>query len=110
MRDYHLIGLGNSLVDLFLDLTDAEFAQLQLERGTMRLVEKDEQRHLLDRFHKNHDLRLVSGGSVANSVIALSSLGGKGAFIGCVADDRYGLHYANEFTELVETTRNAIDM
>jgi sugar/nucleoside kinase (ribokinase family) len=100
MRDYHLIGLGNSLVDLFLDLTDDEFAQLDLERGTMRLVEKDEQQKLLDRFHKNHDLRLVSGGSVANSVIALSSLGGTGAFIGCVGDDRYGLHYANEFTEL----------
>src|SRR5262249_49152126 len=44
--------------------------------------------------------RLVSGGSVANSVIACSQLGGRGAFIGCVGDDRYGLHYATEFEEL----------
>ncbi|HJZ53718.1 MAG TPA: adenosine kinase, partial [Gemmataceae bacterium] len=47
-----------------------------------------------------HDPRLVSGGSMANSVIACSQLGGKGAFIGCVGDDRYGLHYAGEFEEL----------
>jgi sugar/nucleoside kinase (ribokinase family) len=33
-------------------------------------------------------------------VIALSQLGGKAAFIGCVGDDRYGLHYQEEFTQL----------
>jgi sugar/nucleoside kinase (ribokinase family) len=101
MREYHVCGLGNSLVDIFLELSDAEFARLGFERGTMRLVDRDEQQKLLAAFHNaDHDLRLVSGGSVANSVIALSQLGGSGAFIGCVGDDRYGLHYANEFTEL----------
>lgn len=101
MREYHVCGLGNALVDIFLELSDAEFAGLGFERGTMRLVEKEEQKELLARFHNwNHDLRLVSGGSVANSVIALSQLGGSGAFIGCVGDDRYGLHYAAEFAEL----------
>ncbi len=33
-------------------------------------------------------------------MIALSQLGGKGAFIGCVGDDRYGLHYEEEFAQL----------
>lgn len=100
-KDYHLCGLGNAIVDVFLDLTDAEFAPLGFERGTMRLVDKAEQHALFAKFHDaNHDLPLVSGGSVANSVIALSQLGGKGAFIGCVGDDRYGLHYASEFEKL----------
>src|SRR5207253_3165253 len=44
--------------------------------------------------------KLVSGGSVANSVIAFSQLGGDAAFIGCVGDDRYGLFYTSEFEEL----------
>src|SRR5262245_6877372 len=65
----------------------------------MRLVELDEQKKLLDRF-KVLEPRLVSGGSVANSVIAFSQLGGQAAFIGCVGDDRYGLFYASEFEEL----------
>jgi sugar/nucleoside kinase (ribokinase family) len=65
----------------------------------MRLTERDDQQTLLRAF-ADHEPRLVSGGSVANSVIACSQLGGKGAFIGCVGDDRYGLHYTEEFTEL----------
>lgn len=98
-REFHVCGLGNSLVDILLELTEEEFAGLEFERGTMRLVDPAEQRTLLNRFH-DHEPRLVSGGSVANSIIALSQLGGEGAFVGCVGDDRYGLHYHSEFEEL----------
>src|SRR5436190_14445214 len=99
MKPYHVCGLGNALVDILLELADSEFAPLEFERGTMRLVEHGEQTVLLHRFH-DKDPRLVSGGSVANSLIALSQLGGRGAFIGCVGDDRYGLFYTTEFDEL----------
>ncbi len=99
MKEFHLIGLGNSLVDILLELTDAEFDPLAFEKGTMRLTEHDDQQQLLKAFG-GHEARLVSGGSVANSVIACSQLGGRGAFVGCVGDDRYGLHYASEFAEL----------
>jgi sugar/nucleoside kinase (ribokinase family) len=99
MREFQLCGLGNAIVDIFLELSDAEFAALGFERGTMRLVELAEQKALLARFH-DREPRLVSGGSVANSVIAFSQLGGKAAFIGCVGDDRYGLFYETEFEEL----------
>ncbi len=89
------------MVDMFLEMNDQEFAGTGFEKGTMRLVEKEEQQQLLTRFHDTrHDLRLVSGGSVANSVIGLTQLGGRSAFIGCVGDDRYGLHYADEFEQL----------
>lgn len=101
MRRFSVCGLGNAIVDIFLEVDDDEFASLGFERGTMRLVDQAEQQSLFDRFHKSkRDLRLVSGGSVANSVIGLSQLGGRAAFIGCVGDDRYGLHYAEEFEQL----------
>ncbi|MCS7045724.1 MAG: adenosine kinase [Gemmataceae bacterium] len=99
MREFQLCGLGNAIVDIFVEVSDAEFATLGFERGSMRLVELAEQKLLLQRFH-DRDPRLVSGGSVANSVIAFSQLGGDAAFIGCVGDDRYGLFYASEFEEL----------
>jgi sugar/nucleoside kinase (ribokinase family) len=98
-REFDLIGLGNSLVDILLEVTDDEFAGLGFEKGTMRLVEPPGQTQLLGLF-RDHEPRLVSGGSVANSVIACSQLGGRGAFVGCVGDDRYGLHYVEEFGEL----------
>src|SRR4051812_47887296 len=99
MREYDVCGLGNALVDILVELDGAAFAALGFDRGTMRLVDHDEQANLLGRFH-GRDPRLVSGGSVANSTIAFSQLGGRGAFIGCVGDDRYGLFYATEFEEL----------
>lgn len=101
MKRYDICGLGNAIVDIFLQVQDDEFNALGYERGTMRLVELDDQKTLLNRFAKGtHELQLVSGGSVANSVIAASQLGAQGAFIGCVGDDRYGLHYAEEFQDL----------
>jgi len=99
MKEFKLCGLGNAVVDIFLEVSDSEFASLGFERGGMRLVELQEQKVLLDRYQK-HEPKLVSGGSVANSVIAFSQLGGQAAFIGCVGDDRYGLFYTSEFEEL----------
>ena len=99
MKEFKLCGLGNAIVDIFLELPDAEFESLGFERATMRLVELEEQKALLHRYQK-HEPKLVSGGSVANSVIAFSQLGGQAAFIGCVGDDRYGLFYTSEFEEL----------
>lgn len=99
MKDFQLFGLGNALVDIFVEVSEAEFATFGFERGSMRLVEHPEQKALLDRFH-SHEPRLVSGGSVANSTIAFSQLGGKAAFLGCVGDDRYGLFYKSEFDQL----------
>ncbi|MEO8260055.1 MAG: adenosine kinase [Acidobacteriota bacterium] len=99
MKPFQLCGLGNAIVDIFVEISDAEFATLGFERGGMVLVDLPAQQVLLDRYQKDEP-RLASGGSVANSIIAFSQLGGQGAFIGCVGDDRYGLFYAREFEQL----------
>jgi sugar/nucleoside kinase (ribokinase family) len=99
MKAFQLYGLGNALVDIFIEVSDAEFAALGFERGSMRLTEPAEQKALLEQF-ADREPRLVSGGSVANSTIAFAQLGGQAAFLGCVGDDRYGLFYETEFAEL----------
>jgi sugar/nucleoside kinase (ribokinase family) len=99
LKRHHLCGMGNAIVDLFVEVPEAEFETLGFERGTMRLVDADEQRALLDRF-ADSDPRLVSGGSVGNSTIAFAQLGGKAAYLGCVGDDKYGFHYQSEFQQL----------
>lgn len=108
-KSFHVCGLGNAIVDIFLEVSDSDFNSLGFERGTMRLVDQADQQQLLARFHDgNHDLRLVSGGSVANSIIGAQQLGGKCAFTGCVGDDRYGLHYVEEFTQLAIDIGNPV--
>jgi sugar/nucleoside kinase (ribokinase family) len=99
MKAFQLYGLGNALVDVFVSISDEQLTQLGFERGSMRLVEPAEQKQLLATFH-GAEPRLVSGGSVANSTIAFTQLGGKAAFLGCVGDDRYGLFYKSEFDQL----------
>ena len=94
-KSLQLCGLGNAIVDIFIELSNEEFQTLSFERGSMRLVEADEQRRLLERF-RGREPRMASGGSVCNSTIAFAQLGGDAAFIGCVGDDRYGLFYAGE--------------
>jgi sugar/nucleoside kinase (ribokinase family) len=106
-KEFQLCGLGNAIVDIFVEVSDGEFAVLGYERGTMRLVDLPDQTGLLERF-RAREPRLVSGGSVANSVIAFSQLGGQAAFIGCVGDDRYGLFYTTEFEELAIDIGNPV--
>jgi len=99
MKEFQICGIGNAIVDIFLEVSDAEFSSLGYERGGMRLVDHNDQKTLLERYQKNEP-KLVSGGSVANSIIAFTQLGGQAAFIGCVGDDRYGLFYSSEMAEL----------
>ena len=99
-REFDLIGLGNSLVDILLELTDDGVRAARLREGDDAAVEPRRAKDAARWRFGDHEPRLVSGGSVANSVIACSQLGGTGAFIGCVGDDRYGLHYTEEFAEL----------
>ena len=99
MKPFHLCGMGNAIVDLFVEVSDEQFAALGFERGTMRLVDHAEQQTVLAKFSAVAP-RLVSGGSVVNSLIAFTQLGGKAAFIGCVGDDEFGRHYQAEMAEL----------
>jgi sugar/nucleoside kinase (ribokinase family) len=107
MKEFKVCGLGNAVVDIFLELSEEEFASLGFERGSTRLVDLAEQKALIDHYQKREP-KLVSGGSVANSIIAFSQLGGRAAFIGCVGDDRYGLFYAREFEELAIDIGNPV--
>jgi sugar/nucleoside kinase (ribokinase family) len=94
-----LCGLGNSLIDILIDVEDSFIEEFGFEKGTMRLVDLHEQHSLLERL-RPHTVRRASGGSVANSTIAFSQLGGTAGFIGCVADDETGRFFRQEFKEL----------
>lgn len=99
MKRYDLCGLGNGIVDVLINISEEEFASLNLEKGGMVLVDDQVQTALLQRFD-HYQPALVSGGSVANSTILLAQLGGNGAFLTSLGNDKYGQHYQNEFKEL----------
>ena len=99
MKSIDVSGVCNGLVDIFADVTEEQFSPLGFERGTMRLVELDEQATLLKELTRGKPV-MVSGGSVANSLIAVAQLGGKSAMYTRLADDEYGRFYRNECVSL----------
>ena len=96
-KDIDLCGLGNGLLDITVSISEAEFESLGLPKGSMYLVELDEQLELLERFGKKFAPGYSSGGSVANSVIAAAQLGSRVAFLTSLGQDRYGELYKAEF-------------
>jgi fructokinase len=92
MKRYHVYAVGNALVDMEFHVDDTQLAELGVEKGVMTLVDAAQQ-HALYEALKSRDGKRASGGSAANTIIAVSHFGGK-AFYSCkVANDEPGSFY-----------------
>jgi len=86
-----ILGIGNAIVDVICKVNDSFIDQNNLTKSTMKLFfDEDEFKNLLANLKIE---KTVSGGSVANSIVGLSQLGGKVGFIGKVSDDDFGEKY-----------------
>jgi sugar/nucleoside kinase (ribokinase family) len=95
MSKYDVYGLGNALVDMEFEINDEFLNQNRIDKGVMTLVDENQQHQLieqLDAFEGNK----ASGGSAANTLIAVSSMGGSSYYSCKVADDDLGHFYLND--------------
>ncbi len=98
MKKYDVYGIGNALVDMEFEVTDAFFQEHTIDKGRMTLVEEDRQDYLLKALGQSM-LKRQCGGSAANTVIAVAQMGGK-TFYSCkVANDSTGDFYAEDLKE-----------
>jgi sugar/nucleoside kinase (ribokinase family) len=95
MSDHHydVVGIGNAIVDIIGRCDDGFLAAHGAPKGHMRLVEADTIQRLYGAMGPAVE---ISGGSVANSIVGISSFGGRTAFIGKVADDEFGRIFAHD--------------
>ncbi|ABC64636.1 adenosine kinase [Erythrobacter litoralis] len=84
---YDVIAIGNAVVDVIASCEDELIDELDLNRGGMTLIDEARAKELYDAMPP---AREVSGGSAANTLAGLSTLGLQCAFIGQVADDQLG--------------------
>jgi sugar/nucleoside kinase (ribokinase family) len=98
MKEYNVVGLGNGLVDILVRVDEPIFNSLGLKRGSSEMVAGEAQKDLLDSTNQTESV-LASGGSVANSMIAIAQLGGKAAFLTSLGNDKYGQHFTEEFSQ-----------
>ncbi len=86
-KDFDVVGLGNAIVDVVAYTEDGFLERAGLVKGTMTLVDEVRCLELYEQLGPAHE---VSGGSCANTMAALASLGGRAAFVGRVRDDELG--------------------
>ncbi len=84
---YDVIAIGNAVVDVIASCEEELIEELQLNRGGMTLIDEARADEL---YEAMPPAREISGGSAANTLAGLATLGLQCAFIGQVADDQLG--------------------
>jgi sugar/nucleoside kinase (ribokinase family) len=106
MGQYHVYGVGNALVDMEYEVEVSDLEKLRIDKGVMTLVEQDHQTEIMEHLKEHHHVK-GSGGSAANSIIAVSQFGGKGFYSCKVANDRLGHFYLDDLiANGVDTNRH----
>ncbi len=90
---YDVVAIGNAIIDLISTATDDFIVAEGMVKDTMALIDADRAKSLYDKM--GHAVE-ISGGSAANSMVGIASLGGKAAYIGKVGADKLGEIYAHE--------------
>jgi len=89
------IGLGNALVDVLLQLANENvLSEIGIRKGAMDMI-SEEQMNAIQNAQKHLDRTLTPGGSVCNTMRAISKLGGASGFIGKIGSDEMGEFYEN---------------
>jgi|TARA_B110000263_G_scaffold244633_1_gene252934 sugar/nucleoside kinase (ribokinase family) len=95
MKKYDVFGIGNALVDCVCLVKDSFLKENNIEKGLMTLVDQEKQKLLIEKI-KTTKPYIQSGGSVMNSIFALSQLGGSGYASFLVSDDEFGNIFIND--------------
>jgi sugar/nucleoside kinase (ribokinase family) len=91
--EFDVVAIGNALVDVISHAPHDLVRELELEPGSMTLVDAARVEELYTKLGPTIE---ISGGSAANTIAGVGSFGGAGAFIGRVADDEFGRVYAHD--------------
>lgn len=91
-----VIGIGNALVDILVNLNDDSILnEINFPKGSMQLVDAEESSKV---FKKLEGLKMTqaSGGSAANTIHGLASLGAETSYLGKIGNDDFGTFFKND--------------
>ncbi len=84
---YDVAAIGNAIVDVIASAEDAFLAEENLAKGSMMLIDEPRAHALYGRMSAAVE---TSGGSAANTIAGVASLGGRAHYVGKVAADPLG--------------------
>jgi sugar/nucleoside kinase (ribokinase family) len=90
---YDVLGIGNAIVDVIARAEESFLLKQGMRKGTMALIDEARAEAIYDAMGPAVEM---SGGSAANTIVGLASLGGRAAFVGKVKDDPLGRAFAHD--------------
>jgi sugar/nucleoside kinase (ribokinase family) len=94
---FDVVGIGNALVDVIAPTDEQFLADYDLVKGSMTLIETERAVELYAALDRAVEM---SGGSAANTVCGVASLGGRAAYIGKVNGDDLGDVFGHDMRAL----------
>lgn len=93
MTTLDVLGIGNAIVDTLSRADDDVLVGAGLIKGSMALVDEKRADALYELMGPT---TVISGGSAANTMAGLASLGAKAGFVGKVKDDAAGREFTHD--------------
>jgi sugar/nucleoside kinase (ribokinase family) len=90
---YDVLGIGNAIVDVIARAEEDFLLAQGMRKGTMALIDEARAQAIYDAMGPAVE---SSGGSAANTIVGLASLGARTAFIGKIKDDQLGRAYSHD--------------
>ena len=94
---FDVTGVGNAIVDVITSIEESELVRLGLNKGTMTLINDQQAAKLYQTITNGVE---TSGGSAANTMAGIASLGGQGAYFGKVTDDVLGRSFVEDLNKI----------
>ncbi len=91
--DYDVLAIGNAIVDIIAQADENFLHREAIAKGGMMLIDEPRASHL---YNVMGPTTITSGGSAANTIVGISSFGGRAAYIGKVKADEVGGHFAKD--------------
>jgi sugar/nucleoside kinase (ribokinase family) len=96
-RSFDVVAMGNAIVDVIAPVDDGFLLTHKIAKGVMTLIDEYRANQL---YHAFSERREIAGGSAANTMAGLASLGARGMFVGKVKADRLGESFAASLKDI----------
>ena len=90
---YDVLGIGNAIFDVLVHADEAFLAKHAMTKGSMALIDEARAAAI---YRDMGPATEMSGGSGANTIVGLASLGARAAYVGKVRDDQIGRMYSHD--------------
>jgi sugar/nucleoside kinase (ribokinase family) len=90
---YDVLGIGNAIVDIIANTEDDFLIRHGMHKGGMALVDETRARTI---YSAMGPAIRTSGGSAANTIVGVASLGARAAFVGKVKEDQLGRVFSHD--------------